>query len=90
MDKLSTYVFTTRYVIHMNSVIVRVIHDDEGDWQFLGEESDLKEEDAMIISLGEILQRDNSLIDIINIPRGKIALRNGYNQAWSIYDFKYE
>lgn len=33
---LNIYVFTTIYVMNEYSSIVRVLHDEDGDWQFLG------------------------------------------------------
>lgn len=29
---------TTKYVVNNNSIIVSVFYDEDGDWQFLGEE----------------------------------------------------
>jgi len=80
------YVFTTRYVVEDNSQIIRVLHDEDGDWQFLGSEGNLKESDAMIVSLGEIIQFDETLSEIINLPIGKQALRNQKGEPWYIYD----
>ena len=85
-DKLSTCVITTKYVVNLHSTVVRVIHDDEGYWQFLGEET-LKDEDAMLISLEEMLQIDESLITIMDMPRNKMALRKGIGSPWSVYRY---
>lgn len=90
MDKLSICVITTKYIVTFNSTIVRVIHDDEGYWQFLGREDNLKDEDAMLVSLEEIIQLDSSLKAIINIPRSKMAIRENQSSPWVISDFKYE
>jgi len=80
------YVFTTKYVMKNGSPIVRVLHDEDGDWQFLGNEGNLQETDAMIVSLGEIIEFDRTLSDIIDLPIGKQALRNNTNETWHIYD----
>lgn len=81
------YVFTTKYVIKYGSPIVRVIHDEDGDWQFLGSDNNLQETDAMIVSLSEIIEFDKTLIDIIDLPIGKQAIREDIGDTWHIYDF---
>ena len=80
------YVFTTKYVIKNGSPIVRVIHDEDGDWQFLGNEKNLQETDAMIVSLSEIIEFDKTLIDVINLPIGKQAFRDNVGNTWHIQD----
>jgi hypothetical protein len=80
------YVFTTKYVVKNNSPIVRVLHDEDGDWQFLGSEGNLQETDAMVVSLGEIIEFDTTLSEIINLPIGKQALRTNIGKTWYIYD----
>ena len=80
------YVFTTRFVIYDNSEIIRIIHEENGDWQFLGYEENLNESDAIIISLGEMLNFDNSLNIVDSLPMGKQALRKDKQSPWYIYD----
>lgn len=82
----NTYVFTTKYVMQNNSPIVRVLHDEDGDWQFLGDEGNLQETDAMVVSLGEIIEFDSTLSGVIDLPIGKQALRNNIGENWYIYD----
>ena len=80
------YVITTRFVIYDNSEIIRIIHEENGDWQFLGREENLKESDAVIISLGEMMDFDNSLSIVESLPIGKQALRTNKMSPWYIYD----
>ena len=80
------HVFTTRFVIYDNSEIIRIIHEENGDWQFLGYEENLNESDAIIISLGEMLNFDNSLNIVDSLPMGKLALRKDKQSPWYIYD----
>ena len=82
----NTYVFTTKYVIKYGSPIVRVIHDEDGDWQFLGNDNNLQETDAIIVSLSEIIEFDKTLIDIIDLPIGEQAIREDIGGTWHIYD----
>ena len=80
------YVITTRFVIYDNSEIIRIIHEENGDWQFLGREENLKESDAVILSLGEMMEFDNSLSIVESLPIGKQALRTNKMSPWYIYD----
>lgn len=80
------YVITTRFVIYDNSEIIRIIHEENGDWQFLGREENLKESDAVILSLGEMMDFDNSLSIVESLPIGKQALRTNKMSPWYIYD----
>jgi hypothetical protein len=80
------YIFTTKYVMKNGSPIVRVLHDEDGDWQFLGNEGNLQETDAMVVSLEEIIEFDTTLSEIIDLPIGKQALRNNIGEPWYIYN----
>ncbi len=80
------YVFTTRFVIYDNSEIIRIMHEENGDWQFLGCEENLNESDAVIISLGEMMDFDESLCVVESLPVGKQAIRKDKQSPWYIYD----
>ena len=80
------YVITTRFVIYDNSEIIRIIHEENGDWQFLGREEDLEELDAVVISLGEMMDFDDSLSIVESLPEGKQALRTDKMSPWYICD----
>ena len=82
------YVLTTRFVIYDNSEIIRIIHEENGDWQFLGCEDNLKESDAVVVSLGEMTDFDNSLSVVDSLPVGKQALRTNKQSPWYIYDIE--
>ena len=82
------YVLTTRFVVYDNSEIIRIIHEENGDWQFLGCEEDLKESDAVIVSLGEMIGLDNSLSIVDSLPVGRQALRTNEHSPWYIYDIE--
>jgi hypothetical protein len=79
---LEGYVFTTRFVLKDQSPIVYVIHDTDGDWQFLGREDDLTEDDALLVSLGEILEFDPTIVSVLNLAEGEEAIRNDLNEKW--------
>lgn len=82
------YVFTTKFVIYDNSEIIRIIHEENGDWQFLGHEENINETDAVIISLGEMMDFDDSLSIVASLPVGKQAIRANKQSPWYIYDIE--
>lgn len=85
---LNKVVFTTKYVLENNSPIVYVSHDGDGDWQFFGKEDDLSEDDARIVSFGEILEINPSLKEILWIPEGMQAWLNIETKEWQTSLFK--
>lgn len=76
-------VITTRYVVNNQSDILSIYHDLEDDWQFMGKE-DVSEDDAMVLSIGQILEIDSSVKDVLNIGLGYSAHRNTKNDTWKI------
>ena len=83
---LNTYIITTKNVINNNFPIIRVIHDEDGDWQFLGDEENLTEDDAVVISIEELLSIDKSVKEVLNMPIEKQAMR--INKESSLYYFE--
>jgi hypothetical protein len=74
-------VFTTKRVIHDGLPVLLVSHDAEGDWQFLcGTTNQVN--DAALVSLGGILQRDQTLLDLADLPAGWQARRERVGSAW--------
>lgn len=76
-------VFTTRFVLDSKSEIVYVTHDEDGDWQFFGKE-EISEQDARITSLGEILEIDSSLEELMSMPQSAEAWREEKGGKWTI------
>lgn len=82
-DKKNTMVITTKRIMNNKSNILLVSHDDEdGMWQFLDGE-DVDEEDATIVSLGEIVGIDNTINQIADLPLGWIAFRDSVYSQWN-------
>jgi hypothetical protein len=76
-------VITTKYVVKNGSPIVVVYYDEDGDWQFFGKER-FNEKDAFVISIQQILDIDNSLVNLPDLERGQQALRSDKNADWKI------
>lgn len=76
--KLTT--FTTRQWLEENKPILRVVHDDDGDWQFLT--GDQMPEDIKIVALEELIKRDNSLNEVFDLEYGEEAERDFLGAKW--------
>ena len=55
--------------------------DTAGDWQFLCGTTN-KVDDGAVVCLGGILQRDQTLVDLANLPEGWQASREEVGSAW--------
>jgi hypothetical protein len=78
-------VFTTKYVVNENSPIVYVTCDEDGDLHAVGiEDSDV--EDAMIISLDEILTIDKSLLNLPDLEINTTYERASVNKEWVLIE----
>jgi hypothetical protein len=84
-EDLNTAVFTTKYILEKSSPILHVYHNiEDGAWEFIGSEENINEEDYRVVSLDEIIQIDNSVIDILDLPLGGEAHRAIKNAPWKI------
>lgn len=73
-------IFTTRQWLELEKPVLRVIHDIDGDWQFLT--GDQLPEDIRLVSLEEIIKRDTTLNDVFNLDYGESANREFINGKW--------
>ena len=73
-------VFTTRQFLEENKPILRVVHDGDGDWQFLT--GDQIVDDARLVSLQEMTLRDITLNEVFNLDYGQAADRNLIGDFW--------
>ena len=62
--------------------ILQVSHDWEGDWQFLDATTDEPEE-PMVVCMGCVFDRDQTLAQIAELPVGWSAWRNAVGAAWT-------
>ncbi|CAN5248892.1 hypothetical protein BH11BAC5_BH11BAC5_08500 [soil metagenome] len=73
--------FTTRQWLELHKPILRVIHDSEGDWQFLT--GDQMPEDIKIVALEQIILKDKTLNDVFNLDYGESAEREFVGGKWT-------
>ncbi|GIO15372.1 hypothetical protein J19TS2_49270 [Cohnella xylanilytica] len=81
-DPETTAVITTQRILSRERPILYVTHDeDDGMWQFLDGDP-VSEEEAAIVSLGEIVGRDSSLSQLADLPLGWTAWRDSGDGDW--------
>ncbi len=73
-------VFTTRQWLEESKPILRVVHDDDGEWQFLT--NDQMPEDIRIVALEQMVLRDLTLNDVFNLDYGQSAAREFVGDNW--------
>lgn len=78
-------VFTCSHVLMDKSPILYVIHDNDGDWQFLCGKNNHTEEDAKVISLKQVTELDISLNDLYEMPMGVGAERTAIGDKWTSF-----
>lgn len=83
---IDTAVFTTKYVIEDKRTIILVTHDiEDGAWQFFSDDSlDNFEEVAKIVGFQELINMDDSLLQIVDMPLGYSATRKDEFDNWKI------
>lgn len=77
-------VFTTRFVLEENSPLLFVFHHHDNTWQFSGGETNLTDDDFRVISLGEMIEYDNSILELENMPINSEAMRLDEKSNWRI------
>lgn len=81
-DDKNTIAITTKKIVSGQSDILLVSHDeDDGMWEFLDGE-DVCEENALIVSMSEIVQIDESINELYDLPLGWIAYRESKTTEW--------
>jgi len=74
-------VFTTRFVVDEDFPILVVSHDPDGEWEFLCGTTD-KPKDAREILLGEVVDLDERVLEVADLPVGWRALRSAPGAPW--------
>lgn len=76
----NTTTFTTKQWLEQNKPILTVVHDYDGNWQFLT--NDQLSTDARIVALQELIQRDKTLNEVFNLDYGEKAERTSIGCNW--------
>ena len=82
-------IFTCPHILAGASILY-VTHDIEGDWQFLCEHDSHTEENAKIITLKQVVELDNTVNDLYEMPKGVGAKRDSVGAKWIPFKLKAE
>lgn len=77
-----TAVFSLKKIIFENEPILTVIHDLEGDWQFLSDDNNLNTYESALVSLEEIVSLDNSTLEVADLDYGWMSYRRTKDSPW--------
>lgn len=81
-------VFTTRQWLELSRPILRVVHENNGDWQFLT--GDQIQEDAKLVSLEKMTLRDETLNQVFDLDYGEEAEREFIGDSWTRNKVEYD
>ena len=82
LDDKNTIAITTKKIVSRQSEILLVSHDEhDGMWEFLDGE-DVCEENAVVVSMFEMSQIDESINELYDLPLGWIAYRENKTTEW--------
>lgn len=65
--------------------ILYVVHDADGDWQFL-DGGDVSEEDAAVVGMSTMIELDKTIHDLSDLPAGWAAKRQSVGQPWRRFE----
>ena len=74
-------IFTTRQWLELEKPILRVIHDGDGDWQFLT--NDQMPDDIKLVALEQMTLKDITLNEIFDLDYGEEAERKFLGAEWT-------
>jgi hypothetical protein len=81
--------FTTKNWLNDGKSILRVIHDEDGDWQFLTND-EISAENIVIVALEQLILSDKTLNEIFNLEYGEEAERDFIGDKWVRKKFEYD
>lgn len=74
-------IFTTRQWLELEKPILSVVHDIDGDWQFLTE--DQMPDDIRLVALEQMVIKDRTLNEVFSLDYGEFAERKFVGGAWT-------
>jgi hypothetical protein len=81
-DPPNTAVISNKRIVNNNYAITYVFHDKaDGGWQFL-DSSETSAQDALIVSLQNIVTLDDTVTELVDLPLGWHAWRKDKSGSW--------
>lgn len=79
--------FCSRGVFEKNLSIYDVVHQANGEWQFISNEP-CTPENIMLVCLEEVVKQDPTINELYDLPYGKRAWREKVGGKWTIEDYE--
>ena len=73
-----------------NVLITRIYHSSDNYLSFMDDYSTNSNDNIMLVSLGNVLNKDDSIKTAINMPIGYCAHRKSLNDKWTIEEYTEE
>ena len=80
-DAVNTLTISTKRVIDEGYPTLLVTHDEDGDWQVLCGTTN-ESADGLVMCLGCLFQRDQSIGELADLPLGWRAWRDSLGAPW--------
>ncbi|MFG0283894.1 MAG: hypothetical protein ACF8R7_05685 [Phycisphaerales bacterium JB039] len=79
----SDSVIALKRIMQQGAPVLCALRDEEGDWQFL-DGDECTEDDAAIVTLGDIVAHDPTLRELAALPPGFAAVRETADGPWFV------
>ncbi|GGK51508.1 DUF4265 domain-containing protein [Nocardia camponoti] len=87
-DDLAAIVYRT--VLSGEAPPLVVLHDPDGDWIVSdGTHTQPDPDSAALVHIQHVVDNDSSVLELANLPAGRIAWRDTATDPWTIEDFSY-
>ncbi|MBL1411081.1 DUF2185 domain-containing protein [Sphingobacterium faecale] len=84
-DHKNIAVLTTKGVFFENMPISYVFrHADDGMWEFRENKDKVQDSEIRVVSLEEVINRDKTIREILDLPLGYYAFRIDCESQWEI------
>lgn len=74
--------FSLKDIVFKSKSVLHVFHEKDGDWQFLGLE-DADEKKIALVHVSHLIEKDSTLTEITDLPRGWHAWRRKVGGEWA-------
>lgn len=82
----NTATIVCTHVLRGGEAILRVVRDEDGDWQFVCARDHADESDALVVNLGRVVDLDPTVVEVARMPRDRHASREAVGKPWTVVD----
>lgn len=82
-EPVTRRIWTLRDLVSGIRPVLRVVHEEDGEWQFLSDDPEINDEDVTLTTLGAALTLDPTLAKLAGLPKGWVAYREDPQAEWA-------